>query len=337
MAVNANTVETYDNPVLIEDLSTQYSMISPEEVPFQTAIGKAEAAQQPHHEWTILELAAPDPNNRVVEGDDTPSVDTANWPKTVGNYTQISDKRIKVSHTSEASGSKVVDIQKLAKQMALKLRELKRDKEVMLLSNVAAAPGASGTARISAGMPAWLRTNTDGGAGSADPTLSAGQMGYPNAPRTVGTLRQLTEDMFAGMIAECWTVGGEPTLAMVTAKNKTLISNTFTGASTRYKDAIDKTLVNAVDVYDSDFGQVTIVPNRFQPVLNPAAAANAQAHYVLFLDPDFAGVSYLEGVKQKPLAETGHSKDRLAWCEYTLEVNNEAAHGIIADLTNGEL
>lgn len=337
MAVHAKTIETYDNPVLAEDLSTQYSMLSPEEVPFQTAIGKADPAKQPHHEWTIMELAAPDPNNRVIEGDDAPPVDDANWPNQVGNYTQISDKRIKVSHTSEASDSKVVDIHKLAKQMALKLREMKRDKEVMLLSNVAANPGASGTARIAAGMPAWLRTNTDAGAGGADPTLSGGETGHPNAPRTVGTLRQLTEDMFAGMIATTWEAGGEPSLAMVTAKNKTLISNTFTGASTRYKDAIDKTLVNAVDIYDSDFGQVTIVPNRFQPVLNPAAAANAQAHYVLFLDPDYAGVSYLEDVKQKPLAETGHSKDRLAWCEYTLQVDNEAAHGIIADLTNGEL
>ena len=335
MAVNAKTIETYDNPVLAEDLSTQYSMISPEEVPFQTVIGKAAPATQPHHEWTLMDLAAPDPNNRVIEGDDAPAVDDANWPNTVGNYTQISDKRIKVSHTSEASDSKVVDIQKLAKQMALKLRELKRDKEVMLLSNVAAAPGASGTARISAGMPAWLRTNTSAGTLGADPTLSGGTMGYPNTAAVVGTLRTLTEDMFSGMIAECWVQGGEPTLAMVTAKNKTLISNTFTGASTRYKDAIDKTLVNAVDIYDSDFGQVTIVPNRFQPVLNPAAAAEAQSHYVLFLDPEYAGVSYLEDVKQKPLAETGHSKDRLAWCEYTLQVDNEAAHGIIRDLTNG--
>lgn len=337
MAVNAKTIETYDNPVIVEDLNTQFSMISPEEVPFQTAIGRADAAEAPHHEWTIMELAPPDPNNRVIEGDDAPPVDDANWPNTVGNYTQISDKRIKVSHTSEASGSKVVDIHKLAKQMALKLRELKRDMEVMLLSNVAAVPGASGAARVAAGMPAWLRTNTDGGAGGADPTLSGGEMGHPNAPATVGTLRQLTEDMFAGMIAMGWENGGEPTLAMVTAKNKTLISNTFTGASTRYKDAIDKTLVNAVDVYDSDFGQVTIVPNRFQPVLNPTADVAAQAHYVLFLDPEYAGVSYLETVKQKPLAETGHSRDRLAWCEYTLEVGNEAAHGIIRDLTNGEL
>lgn len=335
MAVNARTIETYDNAVIKEDIADAYSMISPEEVPFQTAIGKSERATQPHHEWTLLALAAPDPNNRVIEGDDAPPVDEGNLADRVGNYTQISDKRIKVSHTSEATDAYAQNVQKEAKQMALKLRELKRDIEVMLLSNVAANPGASGVARVSAGMPAWIRTNTNGGAGSADPTLSGGNTGYPNAPRTVGTLRQMTESMLQDAIAKAWVAGGQPTIAMVTAKNKTLISNTFTGSSTRYKDSVDRTLVNAVDVYDSDFGEVTIVPNRFQPVLNPAAAVNAQAHYCLIFDPDFAGVSELESTKQKPLAETGHSKDRLAWREYTLKVENEGAHAIIADLTNG--
>ena len=39
-------------------------------------------------------------------------------------------------------------------------------------------------------------------------------------------------------------------------------------------------------------------------------------------------------MREKPLAETGHSKKRLLWCEYTLQVDNEAAHGIYRD-TNG--
>ena len=337
MAVNAKTVQTYNNLVIRESLAEQYSMISPEETPFQKAIGKAPTADQPHHEWPILSLAAPDPNNRVIEGDDAPPVDDASLPTRVGNFTQISDKRVKTSHTSEASDAAAEDVHKLSKQIALKLREMKRDKEVMLLSNVAANPGSSGVARVTAGMPAWLRTNTSGGAGGADPTLSATNNGYPNAAAVVGTLRELTEEMLGEAIADAWTTGGQPTIAMVTAKNKSLISDTFTGNSTRYKDSIDKKLVAAVDVYDSDFGEVTIVPNRFQPVLNPAAAPAAQAHYLLLLDPDYAGVSYLENVKQKPLAETGHSKDRLVWCEYALQVDNEAAHGIIRDLTNGAL
>lgn len=335
MAVNANTIETYDSGNLLSrDLSAQYRIISPEETPFQQAIGTfGEEAEQPHVEWPIVALAAPDDNNRVVEGDDAPPVDPANMPVTVGNYTQISDKRVKASHTSEASEHDVGNIHRLAKQMALKIREMKRDMEVMLLSNVAANPGASGVARVAAGLPAWLRTNTLAGTGGADPTLSGGTSGHPNVAAVAGTPRPLTEGMFNDAIAEAWTTGGNPTIAFVTAGNKRLISDTFTGSATRYKDSVDKTLVNAVDVYDSDFGELSIVPNRFQPTLNPSGANNS--HYVALIDPDYLAVQFLESVRQKPLAETGHSRDRLVWAEYTLRSENEAAHAIIRDLTNG--
>lgn len=336
MAVNAATIETYDNSVLREDLSQQYSMISPEETPFQMAIGTADASTQPHHEWSVVDLAAVDRGNQVIEGDDAPAVDTGNLALRRSNYTMISDKRVKVSHTSEASDAAAEDIQKISKQIALKIRELKRDMEGILLTNWQAVPGASGTARRTAGMPAFVKTNTNTlAAGSVAPTLSGTTEGYPNAKWVEATTpAAMTEAQFNQVIQNCWTAGGDPTIAMVNANNKTVISNTFTGASSRYKDAIDKTLVAAIDIYDSDFGQLSIVPNRFQPALNADNAAPGDdggagdEYYALLLDPSFAGVSFLETMKQKPLAETGHSRDRLVWCEYALEVDNEAAHGI---------
>lgn len=335
MAVNANTIETYDAGGLLKrDLSEQYEIMSPEETPFQQLAGTfGETASQPHVEWTLMELMPPQDNNRVVEGDDAPPVDPANFPNQVGNYTQISDKRVKASHTSEASATHSNDVHKLAKQMALKIRELKRDMEVMLLSNVAANPGSSGVARVTAGLPAWIKTNTLAGTGGADPTLSGGTSGHPNVAAVAGTPRPLTEDMFNDAIAEAWTTGGSPTIALVTAGNKRLITDTFTGSATRYKDAVDRTIINAIDVYESDFGDVEIVPTRFMPTLNPAGANNS--HYIPLLDPEYVSVQFLETMRQKPLAETGHSRDRLVWCEYLLRVENEAALAVIRDLTNG--
>lgn len=342
MAVNANTIETYDNSVLREDLKEQYSMISPEEVPFQTSIGTAQAATQPHHEWSVVDLAAPDRANRVIEGDDAPAVDTGTLALRRSNYTMIVDKRVKTSHTSEASDAAAEDIQRISKQVALKIRELKRDMEGIMLTNWQAVPGSTGNARFSAGMPAFVKTNTNTlGAGSVAPTLSGTTEGYPDAAWVEATTpAAITEDAFNAVIQSCWEAGGDPTIAMVNANNKRVISSTFTGASTRYKDAIDKTLVNAIDVYDSDFGQLSIVPNRFQPALNADSvtpgdgAGDGDEFYVLFLDPEFAGVSFLETMSQKPLAETGHSKDRLVWAEWCLEVDNEEAHGIYVG-TNG--
>lgn len=328
MAVNAKTIETYDNSVIREDLEEQYSMISPEEVPFQTMIGRGDC-DSTYHEWPTVELADPDATNRVIEGDDDPAVDDGTLAERLGNYTQISDKVVKVSHTSEAVDAAAEDIQRLAKQVALKIRELKRDMEVMLLQNIAASPAASGAARVTAGLPAFLRTNIVAGAGGTAPTLSGTTNGYPNAAYAPGTAAPFTETQFNDVIELCWLAGGNPTIAMVNANNKRIISETFTGSATRYKDAVDKTLVNAIDIYDSDFGELTVIPNRFQPALDfPATETNFA---VFVLDPDFIELCWLESVKQKPLAETGHSRNKLVWCEYLLKVDNEASCGAIYD------
>ena len=324
MAVNAAAVETYDNTVIREDLQEQYTMISPEEVPFQTAIG-SDTATNTLHEWPIVNLAAVDPANRVIEGDDAPSIDAGTLALRLSNFTQISDKKIIITHTSEAVDAAAENIQREAKQITLKLREMKRDKEDMLLQNIAAAAGSSGTARATAGLIAHLRTNTGDGVGGADPILSGTTEGFPTTAAVAGTAVPFTEDNLNDLIEKAWISGGNPNIVMVNSNNKRVISETFTGSSTRYKDAIDKTLVNAIDIYDSDFGQFSIVPNRFQPTI---ASDN---YVVLIIDPDLCTVSYLETVRQKPLAETGHSRSRLAWCEYALTVFNEAGMAIRRD------
>ncbi len=327
MAVDADAVETYDNSVIREDLQEQYTLISPEEVPFQTAIG-SDTATNTLHEWPIVNLAAVDPANRVIEGDDAPDVDPGTLALRRSNHTQISDKQIVVTQTSEAVDAAAENVQREAKQISLKLREMKRDKEDMLLQNIASVAGSSGTARITAGLVAFLETNTKFESGGADPILSGTTEGFPTTAAVVGTTPvPFTEDDLNDLIEQAWISGGNPNIVMVNSNNKRVISETFTGSSTRYKDAIDKTLVNAIDVYDSDFGQFSIVPNRFQPTI---ATDN---YVVLIIDPDLCTVSYLETVRQKPLAETGHAKSRLAWCEYALTVFNEAGMAVQRDTT----
>ncbi len=332
MAVGAETIETYDNSLIREDLAEQYAMISPEEVPFQSAIGDLTATAT-FHEWSIVDLAAPQGDNRVVEGDDAPALDTGTLGLRLGNYTQISDKNISVSHTSEAVDAAAENIQKLSMQMTLKIRELKRDMELMLLQNVAASAGASTVARVMAGFVAWLRTNTESESGGQDPTLSGTDSGFPDAAAVEGTTQIVfDETKFNNVLTDAWEAGGAPTMALVNANNKRILSETFTGSSTRYKDAIDKTLVNAIDIYDSDFGRISIVPTRFMQSMN--FGTDDDSFVVPIIDPAFAAIAWLEKMKQKPLGETGHSRKRLLRCEYTLHVHNEAAHGILRDTTN---
>ena len=323
MAVNANTNKTYDVSTIREDLQDAYISISPTETPFQASIGR-KSVSNTYFEWPVVDLAAP-ATNRVVEGEAAPGNDAPTNAVRLGNYTQISDKVVEVSDTNEAVNG-AADVQTLAKQVAFKLKELKRDMEVMLLSNVAAVAGNASTARVTAGLPAFLTSNVSRGVGGANGTLSGTTSGFPNAAATDGTVRALTEQMLKDVIADCWDNGAEPSIVLCGSGVKQKISSTFTGSATRYRDISDKKIVASIDVYVSDFGDLQIVPTRF---LETRTVAGRD---VFVLDPSYARVAFLQNVKQQPLARTGHAERRMISAEYGLQVDTEKAHGVISDI-----
>lgn len=329
MAVAAETVETYDNKVIREDLQEAYSMISPEETPFHQIAG-TKTVTQPKFDWPVVDLAALDFGNRVIEGDDAPPIDVATLANRLVNFTQISDKVVSVSHTSDASDAAAENIQELAEQVSLKIRELKRDCEGMILDNVVASAGATGVARSAAALMNFIRTNVHLETGNVVSDLSADPDGFPDTLVIEATTPvALTEDNFNNVIELCWNAGADTTLAMVNSNNKRVISSTFTGSSTRFKDAVDKRLVAAIDIYTSDFNEMQIVPNRFQSAVNRVGAGSNDEFVVYLLDPNFCRIAELETTKQKPLAETGHSRKRLVWREWSLQIDNEEALGMI--------
>ena len=322
-AVAANALETYDSITIREDLSDAENMISPVETPFMSRIAGRTTASNKYHEWPIVELGSVDSSNRVPEGEDAPSIDAPVLALRRGNYTQISDKVVKVTDTSQRVDG-AAKVEKLSKQIAYKLKELKRDKETMLLANVAADPGAAtgATTRKAAGLSAFSLTNDQLGTSGTSPTLSGTTTGYPNAAAVNGTLRNFDETMLGNAIQAVWTEGGDPKYVMCSPTNKKTISD-FTGNATKYKDANDKKITRSIDVYESDFGQVQVIPNRFNP-----------ARDVFILDPEFIKIAELQPTRQLELARTGHTENRLIQSEYTLEVGNEKAMAVVRD-TNG--
>lgn len=320
MGVTANTNETYDVSTIREDLQDALVSISPTETPFMTSVGRRNVTNT-YFEWPVIELAAASTSNVVIEGEAAPANDAPTNATRLANYTQISDKVVEVSDTAEAVNG-AGDAQTVAKQIAYKLKELKRDMEQMLVGhNNAAVAGASGTARETASLSAFLRTNVDRGTGGASGTLSGSTAGFPNAAATDGTLRALTEDMLKDVIASCWDEGAEPSIVLCGSGVKQKISSTFTGGATKFRDIGDKKIVGAVDLYVSDFGDLQVVPSRF-----------IRSRDVFVLDPSMARVGYLSNTKQTPLARTGHSERRLISVEYGLQVDTEKAHGVIADI-----
>lgn len=312
------TYQTYTAIGMREDLSDVIYSISPTDTPFMSSIGKTKATAT-YHEWQTDTLAAPALGG-AVEGADASSI-TASPTTRIGNRTQIFTKSVAVAGTLEAvdkAGRKSEKAYQLAKVSA----ELKRNIELTLLSNQISATGNSSTARTLGGLQAWLNTNYDGGtdgvAGSAGTTA-----------RVNGTNRTFTEAILKTEIASVYTAGGTPKVLMVNPAHKQLVS-AFAGiAAQRYMAPSNEptTIVGAADVYMSDFGTISIVPNRF---MNSTNAGNETAFLV---DPDLAAVAFLRPFETIELAKTGDSEKTQLLAELTLEVRNEAGHGIIADLS----
>jgi len=85
-------------------------------------------------------------------------------------------------------------------------------------------------------------------------------------------------------------------------------------------------VANLSEHNSSDFGTLQIVPSRFLETRTVAARD------VFVLDPNYARIAFLKNVNQKPLARTGHAERRLIAAEYGLQVDNEKAHAVIADI-----
>lgn len=314
MAIVANTFTRYSAIGIREDLSNVIYNISPEETPFISNIGR-ESVKNTYFEWQTDSLAAASSSNAALEGDDVSSFTAVSPTSRIGNYTQISTKNVVISGTLEAL-DKAGRRSELTYQLAKLGSELKRDMESSLLANQSPVAGNTTTARRTAGLPAFIKTNTDFGTGGADTSGIAA--------RTDGTQRAFTETLLKNVVAEVWESGGTPKMLMVGSHNKQTVSG-FTGIATRFRDVPagqQAQIVGAADMYVSDFGTINVVPNRFQ-----------RARDAFIVDPQFASMAVLRPIEQTELAKTGDAEKRLMLVEYGLKVNNEAAHGIVADLT----
>lgn len=323
MAVPANTGITVDYSTIREDLDDKVYKITPTETPGMQLVGRAGKFTQEYREWSTVDLAAADDDNAAVQGSDVLN-DAPTTPKRLGNYTQLMDKVAAVSSTNEASKA-AGQVQKMAKQILYKTQEIKRDMEKRLLSNKPAVAGDGDTvAGKTAGIGAFLRTNVSRGAGGANPTLSGTTVGYPNAAPVNGTQRAFTESLLKPVIQASWEAGATPTHILVGGYNKVQVSG-FTGNATRTKKAEDKKLVAAIAVYESDFGQLQIVPCR-----------HTVTRQALVIDPEYVEIGWLQKMRNEALAKTGHADRRMVSTEWGVIVGTEAAHGIVADLTTAD-
>ena len=316
MAIPTNAQTTYTTVGNREDLTDEIWKISPTETPFFSAVEKI-GTKAVNHEWQTVALDAVDTANAQLEGD-VIALNARTVTTRLGNIHQISRKAFGVSRTEQmvnpAGRDNELSFQKMLKGQALKI-----DIDSILCgTNQAKNAGNATTARVTASVLSWIKTNSDKGASGVDPAAADG-----TGTRTDGTQRAFTEQLLKNVLRLQFNQGGKPNLILAGPFNKQVFS-TFTGRSTPMEQSSSRTIVAAVDVYKSDFGTLKVAPSR-----------NMRARDVLILETGKWAVGNLPGsaMVSFPLAKVSDTDQAVILSEYVLEARNEAASGIVADLT----
>ncbi len=245
--------------------------------------------------------------NAALEGANKPSARFTNRVR-CSNYTQIFTAAVEVSGTDMAA-SKLGLADEMDYQKQERLRELIRDLENTVINSgqpVSSPEGSGSIRRSMKGIIQHLSTNVFHTSDSGFPTgndLDEAKINY--------VLRQIWENS-----------NGNVDLIVVGGFQKRKI-NTFSADSRTY-GANDTTFTDMISIYESDFGVCRIVTTRWMP-----------QDAVLLLDSSRISVPPLAGrsFHFKPLASSGDYECGELIGEYTLEIKNEAAHGLIRDLT----
>ena len=334
MAVVANTFETYQAKGIREDLSDLISDISPTTTPFQSNIGTRDA-DNTYFEWQTDSLATASAA-ATIEGADLSSFTAVTPTVRLGNYCQINMVDFIISGT-EQRVDKAGRASEIGYQSAKAAKELKRNIEVAcLLNGVGAVVGATNTARVTAGFPCWLKTNETSPNVTAPSYSGSTPTGAAQVWKSFGTPTAFTEAMLKTTMQECYESGGEPSMLMVGPFNKTQVSG-FSGiASSRYNvdGAEPSVIIGAADIYVSDFGNLSVVPNRFFTSVVDAGAGSLMNNWAFLIDPDEVKIANLRPYTIETLAKTGDADKRMILREWGLQVNNEKAHGVVAGITS---
>lgn len=319
MAVPTNAFDTYETVGIREQLLDNIYNVDPYETPALSALPKVKATNT-YVEWQTQGLNAPSDSNAAIEGDDI-TAEASRPTVRLGNYTQIFRKSVAITGTQEAT-TKAGRAREVALQKLLMAQEMKTDMESSMFANQARVAGdGSVTARRLAGVPAWLTTNTAAGSGGSDPT------GDGTDARTDGTPAAFTEAMLKGVLKSIWDNSGKaPDCVYMGSFNKQAAS-AFAGSTAvavdRNVDASKAMISTHVDVYAYDFGKVRFEPNR-----------HVRARDAIIMRSDMWAWADLRPMFEKPLAVTGDSDKVAILAESTLLCRNEAASGIVADLTS---
>lgn len=249
--------------------------------------------------------------NAALEGDARPAARFTNRSRRQ-NFTQIFTKSVEVSGSQLAARTLAL-ADELDYQKQERLRELLRDLENTVINGIAPGSNPEGSTtvrRTMRGMLATIETNQF--------TPGAGSI-----PSGGGGGDELNETVLNAALRTIWEQSSAKIDTIVCGGLQKRRINEFLDASQRTLEEDDRRFRHLVDVYESDFGICRVILSRWVP-----------ADALLLLDSSRIEVLPLSGrsFHYKPLASSGDSEVGQLIGEYTLEMRNENAHGVLSGL-----
>ena len=322
MTIVSNTFLTFSAKGLREQLSDVIYMISPEDTPVMSMMAKTRA-KGTLQEWQTDVLGATDASNAQLEGDDIATYPSITPTVRVGNYQQISRKLLIISGTEEEV-EKAGRRSEINYQTAMRGAELKRDMETIILTPQPGNAGSSTTARTTASLGAWLKTNVDKASDGTNPSYTSGVPAMASG-RGDGTPRAFTETILKSVLQKIWTATGDkPKYGFAGPFNKQAFSG-FSGIATKtyyLNKPTASPVVATADVYVGEFSVIEVLPDRFQ-----------RDRDFWILNFDYLEIQHLRPFRREDLAKTGDASKVMLLVEWGIKVRAESACGLAADLT----
>ena len=243
--------------------------------------------------------------NAALEGAESPKARFSVRTRK-GNYTQIFTSSVEVSG-SDLAASHLGLSDEMDYQKQERLREMIRDLENTIVNGAMASvnpEGTSATPRTLKGIIQHIASNK----------FTAGLGDIQSQELSETTINYCLENIWKRS-------SGNVDLIVVNGSQKRKI-NAMLNSSRRYASSEDS-YRNMVNVMETDFGVCKVIMTRWMP-----------QDSVLFLDSSRIDVMPLAGrsFHYKPMASRGDFESGEIIGEYTLEMKNEEAHGLINNL-----
>jgi hypothetical protein len=303
-------IQTYEQVGIKEDISDIISNISPTKTPFSSMIG-SETIRNTLFQWQEDSLQAVSAQ-AALEGATAPA---ATWQATIlrNNKTQIFTVTASASGTADVV-EKYGRAQELAYQLSMRASELKRNLEYAFVgigTAQALVTGSDSTARQMNGYQAQISSTTTD---------------------NLGTPAVLSEAMVLLVAQNCYINGADPDTLMIKPVDGTKVAswqyNAAVGNRTKMVDNSDKKIVNVVDIYESPYGSLRVVMNRF---LHGANAGDSSSDALIFEASNWKKCVLRNWFRQT-LAKTGDSTQVQILGEFSLKHLNQKASGLISNL-----